>query len=665
MSLKYNFAIALLAVCVIIMMLAVMGWLGEDPRLLAALGGVGLIAAAAAWFVDLLDRRMAAMTLALDQLKAQSGPLTLDPAAMPRDGLAQPFDELTGAINRALAELRAGAVQNRAIAEHGPDAMWVFHVEKFQLVDVNENFARLSGYSREQLIGMTPMDVSPPLQAGGVLTRDYAQKLILTALEEGKVNAPWTLRTAEGLEIPCELRAIHLIVPNATLICGSLSDLRDRLEAQQELEHRRQFESLITRVSASLAVANGETMDDAVTSALYEVGAFASVDRSYVFLYNETGLRVRCTHEWCADGVAPQIVRLQGLRVADFPWASERLQRGEVVQVPDVAALPREAEAERREWQAEGIRSLLLVPVGAAPNVRGYVGFDVVGASKAWSASVIALLNVFGEMVINAIERSAAEAKLRESARVLELANAELERSNAELKQFAYIASHDLQEPLRSISGFSALLARRYKGKLDADADEYIHYMTEATARMQRMIRDLLDYSRIDARAKPFQPMALAESLKTALANLQASIIEMKAEVSYDELPEVLGDGAQLVQVWQNLIGNSIKFHGESAPRIHIRAELQGRQWQISLRDNGIGISREDCERIFQIFRRLHAADKYPGTGIGLAACKRIIERHRGRIWAEPNTEGPGTTFCFTLPVLEAAQKPVLEAKAA
>lgn len=225
----------------------------------------------------------------------------------------------------------------------------------------------------------------------------------------------------------------------------------------------------------------------------------------------------------------------------------------------------------------------------------------------------------------------------------------DLKRSNTELQQFAYIASHDLQEPLRMVSSFMQLLEQRYKGKLDKDADEFIGYAVEGAMRMQRMVNDLLAYSRIGTKGKPFERVDCNKILADARANLKLSIEESGASITADPLPVVDGDASQLLQVFQNLLANAIKFRGEKAPEIAIHAEPHEQEWQFSVRDKGIGLDPGYAEKIFVIFKRLHTAAQYPGSGIGLTICKKIIERHHGRIWVE-SKPGHGSVFYFTLP---------------
>jgi PAS domain S-box-containing protein len=225
----------------------------------------------------------------------------------------------------------------------------------------------------------------------------------------------------------------------------------------------------------------------------------------------------------------------------------------------------------------------------------------------------------------------------------------ELERSNKELEQFAYIASHDLQEPLRMVSSYVQLLAQRYKGRFDADADDFIHYAVDGAVRMQTMINDLLAYSRVGTRGKPFGQADCDAILKQVLVGLKFLIEESGALITSDPLPVIMADPSQLLQVFQNLISNAIKFRGEKTPEIYIRAERKGNEWVFSVSDNGIGFEEKYGGKIFDIFKRLHTASKYPGSGIGLTICRKIVERHKGRIWAE-SEPGKGSKFYFALP---------------
>ncbi len=227
----------------------------------------------------------------------------------------------------------------------------------------------------------------------------------------------------------------------------------------------------------------------------------------------------------------------------------------------------------------------------------------------------------------------------------------DLARSNAELERFAYVASHDLQEPLRMVSSYTQLLSRRYKGKLDANADEFIAYAVDGANRMQKLINDLLALSRVGTQARPSEPVDTGATLQRVLSDMQGTIEAAGATISAPEhLPTVLADGTQVGQLFQNLIGNALKFHGAEPPRVEIQAARgENDFWRFSFKDNGIGIETQYFERIFVIFQRLHGKENYPGTGIGLAICKKIVERHGGQLWVE-SQPGHGASFFFTLP---------------
>jgi light-regulated signal transduction histidine kinase (bacteriophytochrome) len=226
---------------------------------------------------------------------------------------------------------------------------------------------------------------------------------------------------------------------------------------------------------------------------------------------------------------------------------------------------------------------------------------------------------------------------------------AELKRSNDELGQFAYIASHELQEPLRMVASYTQLLARRYKGKLDSDADEFIAYALDGVTRMQRLIQDLLAYSRVGSKAQDFLDISSEDALQQALINLRSAIAESGALVTHGPLPSVLADETQLIQLFQNLIGNAIKYQNSKVPRVHISvAKNGGEKWIFSVKDNGLGIDPQYFESIFGMFQRLHKREEFAGSGIGLAICKKIVERHGGTISVE-SQPGHGSTFSFVL----------------
>ena len=298
------------------------------------------------------------------------------------------------------------------------------------------------------------------------------------------------------------------------------------------------------------------------------------------------------------------------------------------------------------EWaRREGMVSFAGYPLLVEHRV---VGVMAMFAERPLPDDTLSALAGIADAVAQGVERRRAEVALEEHAR-------DLARSNSELEQFAYVASHDLQEPLRMVASYTQLIARRYKGKLDGDADEFIGFAVEGVTRMQRLIQDLLTFSRVGTRTKQFEHVDVERALADAERNLAAAIEESHAMITHDPLPQVEGDSSQLVQLLQNLIGNAIKFRRHDAPKIHVSARRAEGELVFSVKDDGIGIAPEYFDRIFVIFQRLHNRTQYDGTGIGLSICKKIVERHGGKMSVESKL-GEGSTFVFTLPSTRVSQ---------
>jgi signal transduction histidine kinase len=288
------------------------------------------------------------------------------------------------------------------------------------------------------------------------------------------------------------------------------------------------------------------------------------------------------------------------------------------------------------------LRRVMVLPLGRlATDVRRVAGGDFDHQVHGSGAREVVEL---GEDVGAMRRRIVAELE------ALRVAQAELQRSNAELEQFAYVASHDLQEPLRKVASFCQLLQQRYGGQLDDRADQYIGFAVDGARRMQDLINDLLAFSRVGRIERPHAPVDCNALLERARADLATAIEESGAEVEAGPLPTVEGDASLLRLVFQNLLGNAIKFRGEAAPRVRVDAERDDGEWRFSVADNGIGIDPEYAERIFVIFQRLHPRSTYEGTGIGLAMCRKIVEYHGGRMWLDTSDGDSGSRFCFTLP---------------
>jgi len=344
-------------------------------------------------------------------------------------------------------------------------------------------------------------------------------------------------------------------------------------------------------------------------------------------------------------------------------WKAETKNGGSLIRMLPESNTPLmvlNAQTDPRSLASEflrrrGLVSFLRVPLAAKNDTLGVITFFTKVEHRFSDEEIDFLSTVSGQAAIalhNARlyeETASAKRGLEDANSALKKQAVELARSNAELEQFAYVASHDLQEPLRMVASYTQLLAKRYRGRLDGDADEFIAYAVDGVTRMQSQIQDLLNYSRLGKKGMDFEPTDCAAVLDRALVNLKVAIEESGATVTSDPLPAVTGDANQLVQLFQNLIGNAVKFRNHERPLIHVSAKRNGNEWLFSVHDNGIGFEPQFAERIFVIFQRLHAKGDHPGTGIGLAVCKKIVERHGGRIWAEAEPS-QGATFYFSIP---------------
>jgi len=358
-------------------------------------------------------------------------------------------------------------------------------------------------------------------------------------------------------------------------------------------------------------------------------------------------------------GIATQIInanpglwRFQQLKLEEFLQRRPHQGGLEVRRIVDldgkVIAESADAIASPSMWRSRDIldAGVKVGEIKIARSLRPLL-YQTVGVGVLAMALGLCVFVAMRLLPLRALDRAlAANAKLVQE---LQKSEADLRRSNADLEQFAYVASHDLQEPLRMVTGYVALLAKRYQGKLDQDADEFIGFATDGAKRMQGLIQDLLTYSRAGTRGKELAPTDCQSIVAETLRALQPAIGESAATVTHDPLPTVMGDASQLGQLFQNLIGNAIKYRDSKPPVVHLSCKQEGGSWLFSVRDNGIGIDPQFAEKIFVIFQRLHTREEYKGSGIGLAVCKKIVERHGGKIWVESEL-GKGATFYFTLP---------------
>lgn len=481
-----------------------------------------------------------------------------------------------------------------------------------------------------------------------VITSDTTAGTIARRLLPATILIPFTLGALRfsgerhgwfDVEVGVSLAAVANMVIFAGLIWWNARLLLRAEEQRIRAERRLAVQYNATRVLAEatdLGEAMGKILKTICETLDYQTGAFWGVDQ-------DANL-IRCEQVFV---MAPELQAFaENSRRASFPPGTglpgQIWQQREPLWISDVT---RERDFSRAHPAAQaGLRSGLGLPIRCDDRVCGVLEFFST-RSEALDESLLHMVSGIGSQIGQFIERKMAEEHLKQT-------SSDLARSNTELQQFAYVASHDLSEPLRMIVSYLQLLMQRHSANLNEEAREFIGYAVDGAERLQKLMQDLLTYARVDRREREFERTDCGEVLNTALTNLKLTIDEAGAVIEREPLPTVRGDPLQLTQVFQNLISNAIKFRGQAAPRLSISARRDGAEWIFTVQDNGIGIEPKNFERIFNLFQRLHTRQEYSGTGIGLAICKKIIERHGGRIWVE-SVPGQGAAFRFTLPSAE------------
>jgi PAS domain S-box-containing protein len=555
----------------------------ETAFLLAVVVGIAFVAVVA--LVARLVRPMQRIAAAVGARAAGHGEVRV-PVGGPRE-----VAELAAELNRMIdsGERRDEDLRRfRAAMDISGDAVILIDRKTLHYVDVNQTFCDLVGYSRGELLGMSPIDLFSADRA--TLERDYDR---LIADKDSSANVvEGHYRRKDGSSVPVEARRRALKTDAGWIIVGTATDITERKQAEEALRaSEERFRRSFELAGSGVALIGLDRRFLRVNRRLCEILGYSEAE-----LLKLTGKMI--SHPDDLDVINEQ---------------RPRLYAGELDAV----------RIEKRYLRKDGSTVWVAFTMTVERDAAGTAQYEIA---------------IFDDIT----SRKQAEGALR-------AAHDELARSNAELEQFAYVASHDLQEPLRMVASYTQLLGKRYADKLEGDAREFMAYIVDGAARMKQLIEDLLAYSRVGTRGKEFTRVKLETVFERARINLRGALEDSGGEMTHEPLPEVQGDEWQLVQLLQNLAGNALKFRGSEPPRVHVSFLEKENEFEIAVQDNGIGIEAQYFERIFMVFQRLHDKGQYPGTGIGLAICKKVIDRHHGRIWVE-SVPGQGSCFKFTLP---------------
>ena len=513
---------------------------------------------------------------------------------------------------------------------------------KGALVDANQTFCNMVGYTRDKLLGRPLSEITHAEDYGE--GADYRNQLTRGAMKSATGEKRFVHKDGSVIWVQ---RTMSIVTDDAGKPQYVISVV-ENISKRKQVERRQMVEHAVT-----LLLADAHSIAEAIPRVIQIMSETLGYAYGARWVLDPADRVLRCTESWCAaEPAVEEFCRKSTSSVeTETPGKPGGLNRAvwstaAPVWIADVA---QETALKRRESaQQAGLRSAFAFPIpvgGKFYGVMEFFGREV----RPRDERILEIARTVGHQIGQFIARKQAEAELQEANAQLILKAQQLSRSNAELEQFAYVASHDLQEPLRMIASYTQLILRRYGDRFDGDAREFMDFIVDGATRMKQLIEDLLAYSRVGTHGKAFRPTDSGAAVQKALANLRAAIESSTGTVTHDPLPTINADEFQLVQLFQNLIGNALKFKGAETPRVHISVNEQADTWTFGVKDNGIGIDGEYFDRIFMVFQRLHSRTDYPGTGIGLAICKKVVDRHGGRLWIESGV-GSGSTFWFTVP---------------
>src|ERR1700722_4497317 len=569
------------------------------------------------------ERLIADGTRTPNEALAQQIGMGVELSGRRKDGSRFPIEIMLSPLESAEGILVTAAIRNittrkdsearyRGLLEAAPDAMVVVNQDG-GIVLLNVQAEKQFGYQRDELLGQKITRIIPEGFAERLIADGIRTPTDALAQQIG-MGIELSGRRKDGSRFPIEIMLSPLESAEGILVTAAIRNITTRKDSEAR------YRGLLEAAPDAMVVVN---QDGGIV--------LSNVQAEKQFGYQRDELLGEKITRIIPEGFAERLIA-DGTRNQSDALAQQ-------------IGMGIELSGRRKDGSQFPIE-IMLSPLESAEGILVTAAIRNISARN---KSERDKANLRDQATVLQAAHNELEQRVNERTRELAASNQILERSNIELQQFAYVASHDLQSPLRSISGFVQLLKMKYESKLDEQAGDWIRRAVQAIGQMQALIQDLLAYSRVDSRLRPFMPTSFLDVFNDTVGLLGLSINEAEGQAASTELPVIIGDRSQLVQLMDNLIGNGLKYHGDKAPHVHVSAERNGNEWIFSVCDNGIGIAPEYYERIFEIFQRLHDKKDYPGSGIGLAVCRRIVGGHGGRIWVD-SKPGRGSAFHFTIP---------------
>jgi PAS domain S-box-containing protein len=543
--------------------------------------------------------------------------------------------------------LRANEEKFSKAFHTSPDSININRLSDGLYLEINDGFSQLTGYTPEDVAGKTSLEIS--IWANPDDRARLAQEL----RQKGEVaNLEAQFRLKDGSIKTGLMSATRIEVNGEPCILSITRDISERKRAQDAILRQLALDELLTRLLTRFATCSHDEVNASINIGLQEIAEFTGSDHAYIVVMREDRLAYSVAYEWCAPHVSPAAHNLQNIPLGTRLWSESKLLAGETIRINSIDDY---FPAEWENTQSDGAQSVLAMPISSqSPSIAGFIGLHAHAHQITWQDSDVTHLKMVGDAIANLLERQHAEEKARQlnaelEQRVIER-TAELEAANQELEAFSYSVSHDLRAPLRGVDGYARYLQEDYGANLPQEANEMLSQIRNSAQRMNQLINDLLNFSRLSRIPLSKKWVEMDVLVQQALRTLSHEQRDRPVEIVAGELPACQGDPDLLLQVWINLLSNALKY---TRPRPIARIEVGARtgakgETVYSVIDNGVGFDMRYADKLFGVFQRLHRADEFEGSGVGLALVQRILQRHGGHIWAEARL-GEGAAFYFTV----------------